>query len=260
MRNVILHYHIFKNAGTSVDSILQANFPDQWATREFDRIQNSAAVAEWIASNPAMTVFSSHSCQFPIPAVGGTNVIPVMFLRHPLDRIRSSYIFARTQNFDAPHVKLARATTLAEYIRKRLDDPSDKQCRNAQTTRLARFTAGNRDSELDRALSAVIALPVVGLVEAFEKSIAHMEKYLKEYFPDFRCFMARKNVMTSVEKSLDEKLGVLRSEIGDGLYEELLDANLKDICLHAAAQARLTCRSGAVQEITTPDRTAARAY
>ena len=49
MRTVILHYHLFKNAGTSVDRLLQRNFPDAWATREFSGRNNTAQVIEWIS-------------------------------------------------------------------------------------------------------------------------------------------------------------------------------------------------------------------
>jgi hypothetical protein len=35
-RNVILHFHLFKNAGTSLDALLKENFPTQWLTKEFE--------------------------------------------------------------------------------------------------------------------------------------------------------------------------------------------------------------------------------
>jgi len=36
----ILHYHLFKNAGTSVDAILQSNFPGAWQDREITGNEN----------------------------------------------------------------------------------------------------------------------------------------------------------------------------------------------------------------------------
>ena len=87
MRTVILHYHYFKNAGTSVDDILARNFPGAWMTGEFDGMNNHEAVARWIAANPQASAFSSHTAQFPLPAIEGVMVLPVVFLRHPLDRI-----------------------------------------------------------------------------------------------------------------------------------------------------------------------------
>jgi len=92
-RNVILHYHLFKNAGTSVDKILQRNFPDQWTTREFPGQggDNSAAVTDWIREDIGSIAFSSHTATGPLPAIPDTRAISPLFLRNPLDRIRSVY-------------------------------------------------------------------------------------------------------------------------------------------------------------------------
>ena len=52
-KTIILHYHLFKNAGTSIDSILKDNFDDQWVSKEFkNALSNSAQVTEWIQDNP----------------------------------------------------------------------------------------------------------------------------------------------------------------------------------------------------------------
>src|SRR5262249_29168921 len=34
-RCVLIHYHLFKNAGSSIDAILQQNFSDRWISLEF---------------------------------------------------------------------------------------------------------------------------------------------------------------------------------------------------------------------------------
>jgi hypothetical protein len=53
-RTIILHYHLLKNAGTSVDPILKRNFGDKWATREFLPMgdNNTGLVEEWIRETP----------------------------------------------------------------------------------------------------------------------------------------------------------------------------------------------------------------
>jgi hypothetical protein len=52
-RTIILHYHLFKNAGTSVDAILKRNFGDKWVTSEFPPMggNNTALVEEWIIAH-----------------------------------------------------------------------------------------------------------------------------------------------------------------------------------------------------------------
>src|SRR3546814_7801728 len=93
MRTVVLHYHLFKNAGTSLDKVLQENFGEKWVTREFPRRSNPVVhvreVAEWIMGNPEAVAFSSHTAELPPPVLPGIRVIPLIFIRHPIDRIAS---------------------------------------------------------------------------------------------------------------------------------------------------------------------------
>jgi len=246
MRSIILHYHLFKNAGTSVDAILKRNFPGQWLTAGFDGMENRTAVADWICSHPQAVAFSLHPAQFPLPEIADVRIVPIVFLRHPLDRIRSAYAFEKDQPSDSYGAKLAKQTDLSGYVRTRLDRSQDRQCRNFQTFRLARAVPGPEIADLNRAVTALQRLPFVGIVESFEQSMARLESLLQPSFPGFKSFAARKNVTTAPDLSLDDRLSNLRAEIGGELFEELLDANLKDICLHHAASTRLAevVRSG----------------
>jgi hypothetical protein len=239
MRTIILHYHLFKNAGSSVDAILRKNFPDQLLTTEFKEINNHKAVARWIAANPEGIAFSSHSAQLPLPIVEGVRVFPIVFVRHPLDRIWSSYLFAKRQDFDAPHVHLARNLDLAGYLRFRLDDRRDRQCRNHQTLRLSRYGRRMGDRELAGAMEALEGLPLVGVVEDFDLSLRQLQRLLRAWFPLFEAFPAHENASRAANSSLAARLESFRQEIGDPLYNELLAANADDLALHRAAIARL---------------------
>ena len=44
-RTIILHYHLFKNAGTSIDAILKDNFDEKWVTREFESSNSNKNMA-----------------------------------------------------------------------------------------------------------------------------------------------------------------------------------------------------------------------
>jgi hypothetical protein len=95
MRSIIIHYHLFKNAGTSVDSVLEKSFGASW--RNFDNKNSSARFSpkEFEKINlehPELKAFSSHQIVPPIPK-GSLRVYPIIFLRHPIDRIKSAYLF-----------------------------------------------------------------------------------------------------------------------------------------------------------------------
>ena len=246
MRPVILHYHYFKNAGTSVDAMLSRNFPGGWLSAEFQGHTNHHEVGRWIAANPQACAFSSHTAELPLPVVDGVEILPVVFLRHPLDRVFSAYSFERHQQSDSLGAKLAKETDFAGYVRARLNMPHDRQTRNFQTFRLSRGGGDRALSEIDRALHTLDRLPFVGLVEDFRRSTMRMNGWLRESFPEFQAFEVRKNVTRPQELTLEERLDHIRREIGDELYAVLLEANQNDIRLHEAAKLKAVAQPAAV--------------
>jgi len=186
-RTVILHYHLFKNAGTSVDVILKHNFGDKWVTREFPPLgdNNAELVQEWIRETPEAIAYSSHTMMGPIPRVEGVRVVSFMLLRDPIERIKSAYRFERTQHADTWGAKLAKMHDFQGYVRARLARPGDRQCRNFQTYRLASMIPGD-GMELERAKRALEDLTVVGRVEMFDAAIERLKEAITTAYPGFR--------------------------------------------------------------------------
>lgn len=203
-RTVILHYHLFKNAGTSVDRLLKDNFAERWVTREFPANggNNSALVADWITSNPEAVAFSSHTMLGPLPVLDGVEIISVIFLRDPIARIISAYTFERHQAVDTLETKLAKEHDLEGYLRARLAIPGDRQCRNFQTNRLASFVPGP-EVELERATKALKLLTIVGRVESFDASIAAFAAVIKPHWPAFQVGRVHANQTKGSEKPLE---------------------------------------------------------
>lgn len=189
-RTIILHYHLFKNAGTSFDGILRRNFPGRWETTEFpnDNGDNSARVAEWIASKPEAVAFSSHTANGPIPVIPGVKVISALFLRDPVARIRSAYMFERIQasgnQGDPRGVQIAKAHDFGGYVRARIAHRGDRQCRDFHVARLSMIVKGTGD-ELDRATEALGVLSFVGEVERFNNSMARFQRLVAPIWPRF---------------------------------------------------------------------------
>ncbi len=194
-RTIILHYHLFKNAGTSVDDVLKRNFPGRWATREFPATNdnNTALVEQWIRETPEVLAYSSHTLMGPVPRVDGVRIISLMLLREPVARIKSAYRFERRQLSDTWGARLAKEHDFEGYVRARLARPGDRQCRNFQTYRLASLLPG-AGSERDRAKAALAHLSVVGRVEAFDEAMARLAAKVTPWHPDFVPFKIRENV------------------------------------------------------------------
>jgi hypothetical protein len=178
MRMIILHYHLFKNAGTSVDHVLRRNFPNAWVSHEFSGKggYNTSNVAQCIAETPQGVAFSSHTMLGPVPQIAGVQIVPVVLLRDPVDRIHSTYHFERQQQADTKGAQLAKTHDLMGYIKARLAISGDRQCRNFQTARLASMIPGPQN-ELSRAIEAahhVQRLGVLDLVPEFRSAMMRL--------------------------------------------------------------------------------------
>jgi hypothetical protein len=229
---VILHYHIFKNAGTSFDQTLSDNFGAQWSTLEApagDQRLSPADVAAHLVKNPGIRALSSHTAALPPPTVEDTTILAVTFVRHPLDRARSVYDYERLQAGDNREATVAaREMEFPDYLAWRLDRSDrggDPTISNFQALVLAR--AGEGESLLERAMSAVDRLAFVGLVEEYERSLARLQERLRPAFLDLRLSAYRLNV-TEPTNELPERLSLLRERAGRA-YERLSQANAIDL-------------------------------
>lgn len=190
LRPLILHNHLFKNAGTSVDHILRQNFGNRWITREFDTNgpSNSQDVAKWITDNPTAVAFSTHTLLGPIPKIDGVRIIPIVMLRDPVDRIASAYRFERVQKADTRGTILARQNGFAGYVHARLNTLGDHQCRNFQTNRLAMLAPDTTRSELERAKDVAERLSqngALGLVSDFAGAMDRLQQVVHPFFERF---------------------------------------------------------------------------
>ena len=223
-RTVVLHYHLFKNAGTSVDQMLQDFLGSAWVTAEFAMggMNNTDAVTQWIADNPEARAFSSHTLAGPLPKIPDCEIIPVMLLRDPFKRIASAYSFERKQQISNWGADLAKEHDFEGYVRARLDVPQDRQCRNFQTSRLAALMPGTAP-ELDRACEALTMLHdigVIGRVERFDAFTKALTDRLADSFTGFAPETVRANTTARKNTSVDLDLAAL-----------LAQANTDDIAL-----------------------------
>jgi hypothetical protein len=239
-RPLIVHYHLFKNAGTSVDAILKQNFPGQWASQEFSSSDHEAQMPELehlLRNRPDVVAVSSHTLTLPLPAFEGIRPLPIIFVRHPLDRLRSAYDFEVRQTEETEGSRLAKTTDFAGYLEARLSWSGDRACRNFQSYRLAQWLPPGEGEELERALRAVRELPFVGLVEAFDQSMRRFCEIARQRFPTFGLVEAWANASRAAGSSLEKRLQVIREELGSTLYADLESANAWDLTRYEAIVA-----------------------
>lgn len=240
-RLLILHYHLFKNAGTSVDAVLKKNFGARWDDVEFDppsQVDHARALAAFIEGHPDLITISSHTLLAPPPVLDGAEVLPVIFVRHPLLRLRSAYEFERKQPADTVGARLAKETDFGGYLRSRLAVTGDRSCRNFHAYRLARLVRDGQGSERDRAFRALDELPFVGLVEAFGPSMAKLKALVLPYIPEFQDFDAWENSTTTPRHGGGAERPSFEEELGAETYELVVEANRTDMEIYEEVTRR----------------------
>ncbi|MDE0000421.1 MAG: hypothetical protein OXP09_21360 [Gammaproteobacteria bacterium] len=257
-RKIILHYHLFKNAGSSIDHILRENFGEgRWHSEEFPRPTNTAAiltgrsnaqlVQDWLAGHPEVLVLSSHTAVMPLPKLPATRVFPIIMVRNPVIRLQSSYLFQRKRfesGFHNRTTTLAGQNDLAGYLRGLLEMKRQSMARNFSSVRLAAAVPGSPDRLRQRAFKALKLLPFVGVVELFDQSMHALERWLAPHFPGFQVLPAWQNASDRSSESLSDRLAGIREAIGGDLYRELLAANRIDLDIHRAASREIVRAAG----------------
>ncbi|MGE8363273.1 MULTISPECIES: sulfotransferase family 2 domain-containing protein [unclassified Cupriavidus] len=243
IRDVIVHYHIFKNAGTTVDAILHAGFPETNGAVEgkypWDTL-TSQELLDYILANPTLEVVSSHQARLPLPEHPGLRIHPILFLRHPIDRVESVYHFERRQAPDSlsPSVRIAQSTDLKGFVEWGLSDEGTAVFRNFQTICLA---GRERDMRTARATNAdyLVAsarlreLPFVGVVDRFEESARAMKRNMHFAFPHIAFHPGTaQNRSEGRATSLSKRLEHIALHLGDTVFDRVLNENRFDLELY----------------------------
>lgn len=234
----ILHCHIFKNAGTSIDDILKKNFGRKWAEREFSEVppKRIYAINDWLRAETEILAFSSHTITGPILPVLERDVLLIANFRHPIDRLYSAYKFERNQKAKNFGAVLAKETSFAGYIRARLALNGHNFCNNFQSRFFASFATETlfrkNGSDAQLLLSAKEGLNSfyhIGSVGLMEKSNEILEKKMRVYFPNFKAHSSYLNRTASTSFVLEEKLEKILELLGRETYDSLVEANLVDL-------------------------------
>lgn len=250
MRHVIIHYHIFKNAGSTVDAILKKNFPLGWGTVEGKPMTyklSNEELLSYILENPKLKAVSSHEARPPAPNESNLVFFPILFIRHPIDRIGSIYAYRRSlPKATTRSTEIAHEMDMAGYIKWCLLHPSSETISNFQTTFLSKHADGlYGQPDLEVAIKRVRELPFVGLVEFFDKSLLQLQGYLSEAFGGLDLSYTVTNKSIGRMSTIQERLKNIETSLGSSLYQELLEYNAMDLELYDVVteifQKKFTC-------------------
>lgn len=245
MRHVIVHYHHFKNAGTSIDVALKENLGSGW--RSIEGRDGPPDLAALIAQDPQVAAISSHTALLPLPRVPHVAIWPIFFLRHPLERILSVYDFEKKQGSVTESSRFAGARSMSDYVRWRLERINDRAIRDFHVYRLSRGAGLRggvpRTQELEAAQQLLAGLGFFGIVSRFEQSIGWLGNWLAQPFPHISLRAVRANVTNADRATIEERVALLRERLGEELFAELLAANEADLQLYDYALQLFSSRA-----------------
>ncbi len=263
IRRVLIHIHIYKNAGSSIDRLLWESFGDGFAILDAmpgHQTIDQRSFARYVAENPHIKAVSSHRLHPPLSMPGA---LPIVFLRHPVDRAKSAYGFAR-MNPDMPDHAVARDASFGEYVAWSLATRGEGAIlRNHQVHHLssAAYRADDpehwraTEADLQEAKSLIAGLPVFGLVRRFGESCRLLNTYYKPHLPAVTFKEWAENVSSNPSLSEDAALDAIRSELDAATYDALHAANALDLQLYAFANVefgrRLRCLDGRFAQLVS---------
>ena len=243
-RPIIVHFHFFKNAGTSVETILRKNFKKRFISYEPGgpaQTFPASALQSILEERPEIQAISSHTISFPPPANPAWTVFPLVFIRHPLDRILSMYNYEKSQDSQSPGAIIAREHGPAGYITERTKVPGERTLRNYQAWMLAQNLADSNDNEAvaQAAVDVIRNLPVVGVVDDFDRSIQRLSDWLAPHFSGLRMQAVHQNRSSRPGISMQQRIDRLRDIIGDDLFSRIEEENEVDLELYRLARQKL---------------------
>ena len=251
-RTILVHYHIFKNAGSSVDASLKASFGTAWTEFEGSHahdIQSSTQLSHFLATNKHLVAVSSHLARPPLP---WASCLPVVFLRHPLLRAYSVYEFTRKDS-SQPYGDIARDAGFADYVRWALrSERGSVVIRNYQVIHLSDASwrhenildaqAGPHD--LEQARNLLTAWGIVGIVESYALSAKIFQKRYGPLLPGLEFRHLHENSTKLVQGTVEDQIDRICLLLGGSLYDEFMAINALDLDLYKHAQQVLRRAAG----------------
>jgi hypothetical protein len=247
-RDILLHVHIFKNAGSAIDRSLRESFGTRFKVIdpvEINRAFGRADLVEAVLAEPGIAAVASHQIRFPFSNSRRLRIHPIIFLRHPLLRVQSIYDYermdGRNDTSTAPHTIAANAMDFPEWIEWCLSEIRRSGPVANFQTRICGLTANGSTRDhwgvpvgLVSYQEAVAQLRTahVGIVEDFERSIARIERRLRDYFPELILSSYVENASLAAQVITERSVDRVEEALGRDLFARLCEANRYDLMLY----------------------------
>ena len=252
-RTIIVHCHMFKNAGTSLDWSLQRCFGDDFLDhRDGENMKKGAEyLGPFLQQHSNLKAISSHHIRFPLPELPNTQMLPAFILRHPIDRVGSVYSFERKQEANTPGAINAKKMSFQEYVVWRMEPTVGGVMRNFQTRScLNKQKNIIREIDFKFAQKRIQKAPLVCLVDNYDECMVLFEQAIRPYYPGIDLSYVRQNVSKGRESSMEKRINKIFSDLGLEVSNEILVNNHWDLQLYLEAKKIIKKSISAVSNFT----------
>jgi hypothetical protein len=249
---VVVHYHIFKNAGTSIDQCLGESFGDRWDSYDPDpdwANVTTTQLLEYLTERPDLRALSSHQLRWPHPTTDMIRVHPLVFVRHPIDRVASVYAFLhRIEHRDAVDRTFSEFVDWLTSFEGGMVGCSFQTLFLSDDDRLRGVSRATSD-HLAQAVARIDSLPAFGIVERFDESVTWFEATLRPTFAQLRLRSIHHNSLRS-EVPLEQRLQDIEGALGSERLRRLVARNEADLELYEHAVTSFAARHIARSDLT----------
>jgi len=253
MNHVLLHCHLFKNAGTTIDWALKRSLGWGFVDHRRDRAMIKGGmryVENYLALRGYVMALSSHHMPFdPGFESRRFRYWHIIMLREPIVRCASVYQYEKIQPPVSLGARMAKKLDMRGYFEWRMQDQTPVTIKNYFTRYFSgiknparRLQQQDYDAALTRAAAGNV---LVGTVERFDESMVLFENMLQDYFKDLDMAYLRQN-QNSTRPT--DALTYLREQLGEALFSELLDKNAFDTRLYERLTADFEMRISKISD------------
>ena len=253
VRFVLLHYHFFKNAGSTIEEILANSFFENYArldTEDFDGAVSRQELVSYLQRHPRMKAISSHQFRYPVPTAPGYIFFDLCFLRDPIDRIRSMYSYFREKPVPGePASELAREKPIGGFIAGLVEHHAYRVS-NVQVNMLANGIVNDppADADLIRATATMLKTSFLGVVDCFAESLIAGQYFIRPIFPNLALAQQPVNVTGGLDSAVNARVEKFRQSCDPDVYAELVRMNALDSELVNRARAEVRRRFSGVPD------------
>jgi hypothetical protein len=240
-RALIIHGHMFKNAGTSFDWSLSRSFGTAFVDHRDDEGMKTGAayLQSWLRDNPQCLALSSHWITPPLPRSADLKLHLCLLFRDPIERTRSVYNFERAQQgVETPGAIRAKQMDFRQYMQWQMQPMPGPAVKNYQTRYCSgEYLGEDLEAMYARARELILNSGTLGLVHRYDESMVLFEHRLRPFFPDLDLSYLKQNVLSKDDVEVSQRRRDVLAELGD-VAEQVLAANAYDLRLFEFAEQR----------------------